>query len=86
MEMSKRERKVDLNTMSTEEVDILSIQLGNRLKQICEEAAEKANAVLNIYGANCKIAIAFDQLPDKMANSLKPKRKRSPRKPKGQSL
>lgn len=83
--MRQRERKVDLSTMSTEEVDILSVQIGNRLTAICEEAAQEANKLLNIYGANCKIAIAFDRLPDKMANSLKPKRKRSPRKPKGQS-
>jgi hypothetical protein len=75
MDMSKRERKVDVNNMSADEVDVLSVQIGDRIKAICDEAAAKANAILNIYGANCKIAIAFDQLPQKMANSLKSKGK-----------
>lgn len=79
--MIERERKVDVDKMSTDEINVLSIQIGNKMREICEEAASRANAILNIYGANCKIAIAFDKLPDKMADIVKSQKKRGrPRK------
>lgn len=78
--MIDRERSVNVDNMSSEEVDVLSIQLGNKIKAICDEAVEKANAILNIYGANAKMMIEINQLPNKMAQSMsvetKPKKKR----------
>jgi hypothetical protein len=74
----ERERKVDLNTMSVSEVDVLSTQVGNKVREICDEANSKANALLNIYGAKCKIVIEIEELPQIMANPMgltKPKRK-----------
>jgi len=81
MNLKERERKVDLNLMSAPEIDVLSIQLGNKMREICDEAAQKANALLNIYGMNAKIAIAFDTLPDQMKHMVEtPKKKRVRRK------
>ncbi len=78
MELRERERKVDVNSMSPEEVEVLIAQLGERLRQICDDAAQKANSMLNIYGMNAKIAIAFDTLPTAMEKMVeKPKKRRT---------
>lgn len=71
MELKDRERKIDVNSMSQEAVDDLGVQIGDKMREICEEAAAKANSILRIYGMNAKIAIAFDELPEAMAKSLK---------------
>lgn len=71
MDLQKRERKVDLSSMTNEQVENISAQVGERVRQICDEAAAKVNAILNIYGASAKIAIAFDGLPKK--EETKPK-------------
>lgn len=71
MELKDRERKIDVNSMASEDVDNLSVQIGDKMREICDEAADKANAVLRIYGMEAKIAIAFTELPEPMAKSLK---------------
>ena len=77
----ERERKVDLNSLSVAEVDVLSIQVGNKVREICDEASSKANALLNIYGAKCKIAIEIEELPQIMAKPMGlTKNKRKPYK------
>lgn len=85
MDLKDRERKVDINSMSQEQVDALGVQIGDRVRQICDETADKVNAILKIYGMSAKIAIAFDTLPDKMQKSLNPPKKRG-RKPKQDNL
>jgi len=65
MELRDRERKVDISKMDTQAVEDLSAQIGEKVRMICDEAATKVNALLNIYGASAKIAIAFDGLPTK---------------------
>lgn len=85
MELRDRERKVDIQKMDAVQVDILSEQIGDKVRQICDEAAAKVNAILNIYGASAKIAIAFDGLPQKEQKKPKSPVKRG-RKPKQNNL
>lgn len=70
MELKDRERKVDVNKMSPEEVDVLSVQLGNKIRAICDEAVAKANEVLNIYGASAKMQIEINELPSEVAKAM----------------
>ena len=65
MELQKRERKVDITKLNNEQLDNISAQIGEKVRAICDEASAKVNAILNIYGASAKIAIAFDGLPAK---------------------
>lgn len=65
MELQNRERKVDIAKLDNDQLDILSAQIGEKVRAICDEAAGKVNAILKIYGASAKIAIAFDGLPEK---------------------
>lgn len=85
MELRDRERKVDISKMSIPEVDNLSKQIGEKVSQICEEAAAKVNAILNIYGASAKIAIQFEGLAKKEEQKPKAPKKRG-RKPKQDNL
>lgn len=81
MELRDRERKIDINQLDSAQVDSLSEQIGEKVRQICDEAAAKVNAILNIYGASAKIAIAFEGLPEKKQKKLKsaPKKTRKPK-------
>lgn len=85
MELKDRERKIDVNKLSGDEVDNLSKQIGDKVREICDEAATKVNAILKIYGMNAKIAIQFDELPDAMKKTLQAPQKRG-RKPKQDNL
>lgn len=71
MELKDRERKISIDNMSQNEVDNLSAQVGDKMREICEEAAKRANSILNIYGMSAKIAIAFEELPEAIEKSLK---------------
>ena len=66
MEVRDRERKVDVSKMTNEQIDVLKVQLGDKVREICDEAAAKVNAILGIYGGQpVKIGIVFDDLADK---------------------
>lgn len=78
MSLEQRERKLDLSKMSIEEVDNLSAQIGEKVRMICDETAEKVNKILSVYGMTAKIAIAFDEL-DKKKDVLPKKRGRKPK-------
>lgn len=62
MELKDRKRSININGLSIEEVDNLGAQIGAKATEICQEAAVKLNKILNIYGMNAKIAIAFEPL------------------------
>lgn len=85
MDLHERVRKVDVSKMNPEEVDRLSVQIGAKVREICDEAARKANAILAIYGMKAKIAIAFNELPKEMEGKLEAPKKRG-RKPKQNNL
>lgn len=82
MELKDRERKIDISKMDKEAVDNLSIQIGEKVRQICDEAADRVNAILKIYGMSAKMAIQFDTLDNK---TDKPKKVRKPRAKKEQA-
>lgn len=85
MNVHGRERKVDISKMSIEQVDNLSLQVGQKVQQICDEAAAKVNEILNIYGMSAKMAIQFDKLGDNKKQEPKSPKKRG-RKPKQANL
>lgn len=77
MELQNRKRKVDISKLNAEQLDNISDQIGAKVREICDEAAAKVNAILNIYGASAKIAIAFDGLPAKEKTQKKAPAKRT---------
>lgn len=56
-----RERSIDINKLSIEQVDFLSAQIGDKIKLICDETAAKVNAILVVYGMEAKIAISIEE-------------------------
>lgn len=85
MELSERVRKVDVSKMSAEQVDQLSVQIGSKVRDLCDEAAAKINAVLAVYGMKAKIAIAFNELPKEFVKNFEAPKKPG-RKPKKNNL
>lgn len=59
MELKDRERKVDVSSLPQEQVDQLSEQIGSKVRGICDEAADRINAILAIYGMSAKLQIAI---------------------------
>jgi uncharacterized protein YbcI len=51
----KRVRKVDVNQMSVEQADKISEAIGKELAKIFDDANEKANELLTIYGLETKL-------------------------------
>lgn len=85
--LSERERKIDLSNKTPEEVDAITVQLGEKVRQICDEAVEKANRLLNVYGMSAMMQIVVDhsdkitQLKQQKQEQKEPKKKRGrPRK------
>ncbi len=76
-QLKDRERKVDVNQMVPEAVEVLSKQIGEKIRSITDEAAEKVNAILKIYGMSAKMAISFDGLTDDTKKKTKTPKKRS---------
>ena len=54
------EKKVNVNRLSNEEIAALQVQIGEKIREICDEAIEKANKLLNIYSLSAKMQIAIN--------------------------
>jgi hypothetical protein len=80
--MFDRERKVDLSKMSKEQVDNISAQLGERIRQICDKAVEEANRLCAVYGLRTKMQIVIDSpaLKKEPLPGAKPPRARKAKK------
>lgn len=52
---TKRERKVDVNKLTDEELQRASDLLGKRISKICDKAADEVNNILKIYGLETKL-------------------------------
>ena len=63
--MINRKRKIEVENLSTKEVEHLSEQLGEKVKTICEKAAKEANELLNIYGLKAQLQISIDEINSK---------------------
>ena len=60
-----RVRKVDIEKMEPEQIDLLAVQLGDKVKGYVDEACEKANAVLKIYGLQAKMEFVLEPITEK---------------------
>lgn len=54
-----RKRSIDISNLSLEQADSLAQQVGPKVREICDEAIEKANKILNIYGMKAQMQIAI---------------------------
>lgn len=84
----ERIRSVDLSKLSVEEADRLSVQIGEKIKLICEKSIEEANRLLSIYGMKAQMQIVIEELTkiEVPASTAKPtqveaKPAKKPRKP-----
>lgn len=57
-----KKKKFDVNKLNNKKVDLLAVDLGERVRDICDTAAEEINEILSSYGMKAKIAIAFEPL------------------------
>lgn len=51
-----REKNFNLDSLSSEQQEILEKKLGKKLSTILDKAAQEANKMLNIYGVEVQIA------------------------------
>ena len=57
----ERERKVNVSNMTNEQVDQLSDQIGEKVKQDVDSCVERVNKILRIYGMKAKMHIVFEK-------------------------
>jgi fructose-1,6-bisphosphatase/sedoheptulose 1,7-bisphosphatase-like protein len=74
-----RERFFDINKLSEQEAEALATQLGNKTREMADEAAEKMNKLLNVYGMKAKFQLVILPInePDKPAPKKRKSRKQS---------
>lgn len=60
--MVERERSLDINKLSKEDLTNLSNSLGQKTREMVDEAADKINALLKIYGMTAKLQVVIEQL------------------------
>ena len=77
MPVEGRERKVDVNKLTLEQADGLSIQIGDKIKQITDRAVAEANSFLNIYGITCQMQIVIEER-DKPLDELNARLEKNP--------
>lgn len=58
--MIDRKRSVDIEKIDNKDIDLLSQQLGEKVRTIVDEAIDKVNQLLNIYGLQAKMQIALE--------------------------
>jgi len=81
--VANRKRSFDINKLNTEEAEQLSTDLGAKVREICDEACEKANKILNIYGMKAQMQIVINEINEKkpeMAPPAAPKKRGRPKK------
>lgn len=59
MNLTDRKRSIDINKLNQEQADELGNQIGEKVRIICDEAVEKANKILNIYGMKAQMQIVI---------------------------
>ena len=71
----ERVRRIDVNLMSIEQADKLSVQIGQELAKIMDEANRKCNEMLNIYGLQTQIHYKIKQITEKTEKKTKVSRR-----------
>ena len=59
--MEERKRKIDVNKIDEDAFLNLSEQISAKVRSIIDEAIEKSNKLLNIYGLQAKMEIAITE-------------------------
>lgn len=54
----------EINKLDDQHIAALSDVIGSSIRQICDEAVHKANAVLNVYGMKARMEIEISGLDD----------------------
>lgn len=75
MELKDRQRKIDINSLSPDQADALSAQIGKEIAKIMDEANNKCNALLNIYGLETQIGYKVTKIGEKTKKRRKSKEK-----------
>ena len=73
MNINDRIRKVDIESKTPEEIDALGVQLGDKTKEIIDDAVNSANKLLGIYGL--EVMAAFKIAPKGTKEKLEMERK-----------
>ncbi len=61
----RRKRSVDLKSLTIDQADRLGKQMGDEIAKIMDEANNKCNNMLNIYGLQTQIGYEIVQVPEK---------------------
>lgn len=81
--IADRKRSFNINKLDQVEADKLSTDIGAKVRQICDEACEKANKILNIYGMKAQMQIVINEINEEkpeMVPQNTPKKRGRPRK------
>lgn len=57
-----RPKKVNVEALPEEQVDTVAVQLGDKIRGICDKACEDANKLLKIYGLQAKMEIVLEHI------------------------
>lgn len=57
----ERKRLININNLSIEEAESLSSQIGDKVREISDEATNKINDLLNIYGMKAKFSLVIEE-------------------------
>lgn len=79
--MENRERKVDVEQLTADQADNLSVLLGEKVKEINDKAVSEVNRILNIYGLEAKMLIKIGKI-----GGFEPKKTRKQEKKKRTNL
>lgn len=60
--IQNRVRKFDMNKLTPAEADMLSEQIGTKLREMVDRTIEEANKFLKIYGMKAKMQVALEPL------------------------
>lgn len=66
---NRKSKQVDLKSLSVQEVDALSIQIGDKVRKIVDDACEEANKILNGYGMRTKMQIVIEPTNSELTES-----------------
>lgn len=80
--VENRKRSFDINKLSPEAADQLSNDIGAKVRQFCDEACEKANKILNVYGMKAQMQIVIKGIEEDMSKEPKQEPKKKPGRPK----
>lgn len=64
-------KKIDISKMTPLEADALSVEVGNKIREICDKAVKEANQILNIYSMQAKMAIVVEQQEQKKSKKTR---------------